>query len=150
VVTGERYRCDPAQLIAALTEPELLARYQEAVAAEVPSLADNALLGHLRRLLRWAAQAQTGGFAALARVQPAEADALLSDVFAVATWQGWPLPIQLLESGLAEVAGLPRGLLGQDPGGEGASVWVLDHATVLLARARSAGTQALWHQRVVG
>lgn len=140
-----RYRTDPAALIDALGSEPLLRRYLAAQEAELPSLADRTLSAHLRRLNGLAAQALVVGVTILAKRDAAHADALLSDVFAVATWHGWELPAEALGEDEVEVAGLPRGLLGADPGHEGASVWVLDHATVALARARQSG-EADWHE----
>lgn len=132
------YRTEPARLIEALGDAELVRRYRAALAAELPGLADRRLLSHLRRLDRSAAEVLMGGLTQLARREPAAADALLTDLFAVATWHGWELPATPLGEAEADPPGSPGGLLGADPGGEGARLWLLDHATVALARARQA------------
>lgn len=140
-----RYRTDPAALIEELGSERILRLYLAAQEAELPSLADRTLNAHLRRLGALAAQALGLGITTLAKRDAAHADALLSDIFAVATWHGWELPLAPLGEDEVEVDGLPRGLLGSDPGHEGAGVWVLDHATVALARNRQSG-EADWHE----
>lgn len=141
----ERYRTDPAALIAALSAPAMLRRYLDAQEAELPALADRQMTAFLRRMGRLAGEAMGDGLTLLARRDPAAADALLSDLFAVATWQRWDIPAERLADGEVAVDGLPRGLLGADTSGEGAALWVVDHATVALARLRQAG-EADWRE----
>jgi hypothetical protein len=136
------WRIDPASLIAALTTPETLARYQDAVAEEIPGLADRALLKHLRRMTTLAARALAGGFDELARDELAAADELLSDLLAVGTYRGWELPLDALGEREVAVESLPRGLLGADQGVESARVWLLDRSLLALARSREAGEAA--------
>jgi hypothetical protein len=143
-VIAQRFRTEPAALIAALTAPELVQRWSDAVAAELPSLADRRLLVHLRRLLAVVRQAQTDGFAIVARRDPAAADELLTDLFAVARWQGWELPLTPLPDAELDPTGRPRGLLGADPGRDGAGVWILDPSTIAFARLRDSGDEAEW------
>ena len=138
----ETFRTDPATLIAALSEPALLQRYLDAQQVELPSLADRGMTAFLRRMGALAAEAQGVGVTMLARRDPAQADALLTDLFAVATWHGWELPVERLGETDAEVG--VRGLLGADVAADGATLWLIDHATVALARARQAG-EADWH-----
>jgi hypothetical protein len=140
----QHFRTDPAGLIAALTAPELVQRWSDTVAAELPSLADRRLLVHLRRLLVSAKQAQSSGFNVLSRRDPAASDELLTDLFAVARWQGWELPVTPLPDAEFDPAGRPRGLLGADPGRDGAGLWVVDHATIAFARQRESGDEAEW------
>ena len=141
----ERYRTDPAALVATLSEPAMLQRYLEAQQAELPSLADRQLTAFLRRLGTAAAQAMGLGVTVLARRDAALADALLTDLFAVATWQRWELPVERLGEAEVGIDGAQRGLLGADVAQDGASLWVIDHATVALARLRQAG-EADWHE----
>ena len=138
----ETFRTDPATLIAALSEPALLQRYLDAQQAELPSLADRDMTAFLRRMAALAGEALGTGMTALARRDAAHADALLTDLFAVATWHGWELPIERL--GEAEAEPEARGLLGADVATDGATLWLIDHATIALARARQAG-EADWH-----
>lgn len=138
----ETFRTDPATLIASLSEPALLQRYLDAQQAELPSLADRGMTAFLRRLGAQAVEAQAVGMTMLARRDPVQADALLTDLFAVATWHGWDLPIQRLGEADADVG--VRGLLGADTATDGATLWLIDHATVALARMRQAG-EADWH-----
>ena len=135
-----RYRTDLPSLVAALTAPELLARYLDTAAGELAGLADAAQVRHVRRMTGLAGQAQ-GGFDLVARRDPPAADALLTELFAVATWHGWELPIADLGAEETDIDGLPRGLLGCDPGG-GAGLWQLDATTVGLARHLEADRSA--------
>lgn len=138
----ETFRTDPATLIAALSEPDLLQRYLDVQQVELPSLADRGMTAFLRRMGALAAEAQGVGVTMLARRDPAQADALLTELFAVATWHGWELPIERLGEAEAEVG--VRGLLGADIATDGATLWLIDHAIVALARQRQAG-EADWH-----
>ncbi len=141
----ETFRTDPAMLIAALSDPAMLQRYVAAQETELPSLADRQLSVFLRRLGSLATQAQVIGLTVLAKRDAVWADALLTDLFAVATWHHWDLPIARLGEAEVMVEGAQRGLLGADPVGEGATLWVLDHATIALARMRQSG-DADWHE----
>jgi hypothetical protein len=134
----ERFRTHPPELVEALVAPEALARYAALATSELEVCADPALSAHLRRMLRLAAQAAGTGLPTLAGASRGEADALLSELLAVLTWAGHPLPLEPLGEAEADPAGLPRGLLGADEAGAGAGVWLLDGATVGLARWRGA------------
>lgn len=131
------FRTDPASLVAALTEPAMLARYQQQVADELPSLADPTLVKALRRLAATAQHAIMRGFEEVARTDLPSADELLTDVFAVATWHGWELPIEDHGEQDLPLDGLPRGLLAADANPEGAHLWMIDGTSVALARARN-------------
>jgi hypothetical protein len=130
------------ELVAALTDAAMLARYQEAVAEELPSLADRGLAKHLRRMSTLASRALGSGIEALAQEDVASADELLSDLLAVATFRGWELPLEPLGERELAVEDLPRGLLAADRAADSARVWVIDHETVALARAREVGEVA--------
>jgi len=136
------YRTDPASLVAFLTDSETLARYQDAMVTEVKSLADRALVKHIKRMSTLASAAQAHGFDALARVDLAGADELLTDVFAVATWHAWELPAENLGEQEIAVEDLPRGLLAADVGTESAHLWMLDGTTIAMSRARVCGDEA--------
>lgn len=138
-VRCERYRADLPALLAALTARPLLERYSALQAEELPWLAERALADHIRRCLRVAAELLAEDLASVARRDRAALDALLTDLFAVATWQGWALPVERLDDAELEVGDLPLGLLGADEGREGASLWLLDATTVALARQRQPG-----------
>ncbi len=133
------YRIDPATLVAALTDAEILHRYQAHITDEMPSLAEREQVKHLRKLVGVAAHAVVEGFEEVARRDLANADELLSDVFAVATYHAWPLPAENTGDREVDVDGLPRGLLGADLNPESASLWLLDGTTLALARARVVG-----------
>lgn len=136
------YRIDPPSLVAALTEPVLLARYQEQTAEEVRSLADRALLRHLKRMSTLASQVMAHGFETVARHDLEGADALLTELFSVATWHGWALPIEDLGTQDLPVEDLPRGLLAADATPDNARLWLLDGRTLALSRDRAAGEEA--------
>jgi hypothetical protein len=136
------YRIDPPTLVAALTDAEVLARYQANVGDEVPSLADRAMVVHLRRMSTLASRVVVDGFERVAEQDPAAADALLTDLFAVATYRGWEVPAEALGERELAVEGLPRGLLGADAAPDGAQLWLIDQETVALARSREADDQA--------
>lgn len=141
----ETFRTDPPALCAALGEPALLTRYLAAQEAELPSLADRQMTAFVRRMGALASHALGLGLTVLAKRDVVQADALLTDLFAVATWHGWELPVERLVEQDVEVAGSQRGLLGADVAVDGAGLWLLDHATVALARQRQAG-DADWHE----
>ncbi len=135
----EQYRTDPATLIEALGDQAMLRQYLAAQEAELAVLADRQLTGFVRRLGALASQAMAVGITVLAKRDAVHTDALLTDVFAVATWHRWDLPIERLGEAETEIAAVPRGLLGADVASEGAGLWVLDHAIVALARQRVSG-----------
>ena len=136
------YRIDPPSLVAALTDEAVLARYQANISDEIPSLADRPLIAHLKRMSTSASRAQADGFDRFAEADPAAADSLLSDLFAVATYHHWPLPAQYLGEEEMPVDGIPRGLLGADTAPEGARLWQIDDETIALARSREAADAA--------
>ncbi len=133
------YRTDPPTLVAALTDGDLLARYQAWLGEEVKSLGDRSLLAHLKRLSTYASRAQAHGFDLLARNDLQAADELLTDLLAVATWNRWDLPLEEHGEQDLPVDDLPRGILGADQSPENARVWLLDGTTIALARSREAG-----------
>jgi hypothetical protein len=132
------FRIDPPTLVATLTEGGFLARYLADLGSELPGLADRGMVSHLRRMSTLASRVLASGLERLAAEDPASADALLSDLFAVATYRGWALPAHAL--GLRELAveALPRGLLGADQAADGARIWLVDPETLALARTREA------------
>jgi hypothetical protein len=108
----------------------------------LPSCADRALITHLRQLDAVANKVRTAGFDAVAAQDPAAADALLSDLLAVATYDRWDVPAEHLGEDDLPVDGLPRGILAADGSKEGAKVFVLDEQTIAIARERAAGEVA--------
>ncbi|MBA3845944.1 MAG: hypothetical protein H0X45_04795 [Planctomycetes bacterium] len=137
------YRVDVPTLLAALSADEMIERYARNLADELPSLADRSLAQLLRRFARIAGQAMAGGFDALAASDRANADALLTDIFAVATWHRWEIPAESTGEQDLPVDELPRGLLGADVSTGGASLWLIDDQTVALARARAVDRAAV-------
>lgn len=132
------YHVDQPSLLTALTDEAFITRYQGAIGDELPSLADRGLVRFLRKQTTLATRALTDGFDRLAEQDTAAADGLLTDLFAVATWHGWELPIESLGERELPVEELPRGLLGADTAIDGAKLWVIDHETIALSRDREA------------
>lgn len=132
------YHIDQPSLLTALTDEALMAKYQSTIGDEIPSLADRALIRFLRKQVTLATRALSEGFDRLAEQDTAAADELLTDLFAVATWHGWELPIESLGERDLPVEEIPRGLLGADTSSDGAKLWVIDHETIALSRDRVA------------
>lgn len=132
------YHIDQPSLLTALTDEALIAKYQSTIGDEIPSLADRALIRFLRKQITLATRALSQGFDRLAEQDTAAADELLTDLFAVATWHGWELPIESLGERDLPVEEIPRGLLGADTASDGAKLWVIDHETIALSRDRIA------------
>ena len=132
------YHIDQPSLLTALTDEALMAKYQSTIGDEIPSLADRALISFLRKQVTLATRALSEGFDRLAEQDTAAADELLTDLFAVATWHGWELPIESLGERDLPVEEIPRGLLGADTSSDGAKLWVIDHETIALSRDRVA------------
>jgi hypothetical protein len=137
-----RYRTDLPGLVAVLTSSETLQRYQEALAEEHKITAERAMADFQRRMSLLASRALAHGFDTLARHDRVVADALLTDLFAVATYHHWELPIEDLGESDLDISDLPRGLLGVETLGEGASLWQLDGSTIAFARCRAASDEA--------
>lgn len=138
MIRCECFHGDLPALIAALTDPDLISRWQDAAAAELPRLADRRLAEHLRALDRVAAMLRTEGIDIVAQRDPAAADAWLTDAVAVATWHRWELPLESLGERDLAIEGLPRGLIAADRSRDGAGLWVIDETTIALARWREA------------
>ncbi len=134
----ECFHTDLPTLIAALTDVDLVSRWQDAAAAELPRLADRRLAEHIRALDAIAARIRSEGIDMVAQHDPSAADAWLTDAVAVATWNHWELPVQSLGERELAVEGIPRGLIAADRSREGAGLWVIDDATIALARWREA------------
>ena len=132
------YHIDQPSLLTALTDEALITKYQSTIGDEIPSLADRALIRFLRKQITLATRALSEGFDRLAEQDTAAADELLTDLFAVATWHGWELPIESLGERDLPVEEIPRGLLGADTASDGAKLWVIDHETIALSRDRIA------------
>jgi hypothetical protein len=132
------FRIDPPALVAALTDGAFLARYLADIGDELPGLADRGMVAHLRRMSTLASRVLATGLERLAAEDPVSADALLSDLVAVATYRGWALPAVPLGLRELSVEALPRGLLGADQAADGARLWLVDPETLALARTREA------------
>ncbi len=132
------YRVDQPSLMAALTDENLLSRYQNTISDELPSLADRGLVRFLRKQSTLVSRAISEGFDRLAEEDVAAADSLLTDIFAVATYHNWFLPLESLGEKDLPVEELPRGLLSADVSVDGAKLWVIDQETIALTRDREA------------
>jgi hypothetical protein len=132
------YRVDQPSLMVALTDEAVLTRYQNALSDELPSLADRGLVRFLRKQSTLVSRALSDGFDRLAEQDIAAADALLTDIFAVATYHNWFLPLESLGERELPVEELPRGLLSADVSTQGAKLWVIDVETIALCRDREA------------
>ncbi|MCK6488509.1 MAG: hypothetical protein L6R48_09305 [Planctomycetes bacterium] len=137
------FRAEVPVLVAALSAPALLARYQGELAEERAISAERSLAEHLQRMSRLAGQAVAEGFEVLARDDRAGADLLLTDLFAVATWRGWELPVEALGGQELDAAGLVAGLLASGTVAEGAALYHLDAGTLALVRGRAAAGEVL-------
>jgi len=135
------YRVDQPSLMAALTDEALLTRYQSTIGDELPSLADRGLVRFLRKQSTSVSRALSDGFDRLAEQDIAAADSLLTDIFAVATYHDWFLPLEQLGERDLPVEELPRGLLSADISTDGAKLWVIDQDTIALTRDREADEQ---------
>jgi hypothetical protein len=124
--------------MAALTDEALLTRYQTTIGDELPSLADRGLVRFLRKQSTLVSRALSEGFDRLAEQDIVAADGLLTDLFAVATYHGWFLPLEALGERDLPVEELPRGLLSADMSTDGAKLWVIDVDTIALTRDREA------------
>lgn len=132
----EHYRADSTELLNRLAEGELLARYVQALEAEAGSLAEAPQLAFGRRMLGLVARLGAEGVEQVASTDRAGLDALLTDVFALATWHRWPLPVEPLPPGEVDLEHAQRGLLGAETEGQGAVLYVIDEQTVALRRSR--------------
>ncbi len=135
------YRVDQPSLMAALTDEALLTRYQSTIGDELPALADRGLVRFLRNQSTLVSRALSDGFDRLAEQDIAAADSLLTDIFAVATYHNWFLPLEALGERDLPVEELPRGLLSADISTDGAKLWVIDEDTIALTRDREADEQ---------
>ena len=132
----ERYRADSAGLLAALVDADTLGRYSATLEAAGGSQAEAGQVAFTRRMLGMVARIGAEGVDGLARDDRAGLDALLTDIFAVATWHRWPLPVARLDPGETDLDRAQRGLLGAEAEPQGAALYVLDEETVALRRWR--------------
>lgn len=132
----ECYRCDTAALMAHLLSAETLSAYSAFIEADDGSQAEAGQLAFGRRMLSVVAKIGAHGVEGVASQERSALDALLTDCFAVASYQGWDLPVESL--GVQEVAteGLQRGLLGAENDAHGAGLFLIDEATIGLRRSR--------------
>jgi hypothetical protein len=132
------YRVDQPSLIAELTDEAILQRYQSYLGDELPSLADRGLVRFIRKQSTVVSRVLAEGFDRVAEQDVAAADALLTDIFAVATYFQWRIPLEPLGERDLPLDDLPRGLLSADTSSDGAKLWVIDEDTIALSRDREA------------
>jgi len=142
----ECYRGDSAEVMASLLDGRLLEAYAEYIHRNSGNHAEAGQLGFDKRMLRLLARLGAEGVDGVASNDRAGLDALLTDCFAVATWQRWPLPIEPAGTRTVEVAELQRGLLGSEREGQGAALYLIDEGTIGLRRSRDDDTLALREQ----
>lgn len=135
-------RVEPARLVDALIAPEQLQRYAEAMQHEQSGVAERPMLRFLKQMQAIAARLAAEGRERIEETDPAALDALLTDVLALATWHGWPLPGKDLGERECDLAGARRGLLGADDSEGGARAYVLEDDLVAVVRSREAGDAA--------
>jgi hypothetical protein len=140
----ERYRCNRNELLDALAGHEHIMAWMAQAEEEPAGLVDRPLLEHLGRCKRTAQQLLTAGLEFLMAQDQEATDLLLTDCFACGTWSGWALPVEKLESIEDEEApeDCPRGLLGTDQVGSGATIWQVADNEVWLSRNRKAPSEA--------
>lgn len=136
------FQGDPATVAKALADSVVVASWQAHTASELPSLADGRLIAHLKRLVQIASGIQTIGLAGVQASDAAGVDAWLSDAFALATWEGWDLPVTRLGKREVDLAERPRGLFGVDSSTDGVTLVVIDTDVIALGRNREADERA--------
>ena len=124
-------------LVAALVNDAVIAPYLAEIERELPGLAEQSLRDHLRSMHALVTQIGVKGFEQAKQDEPAAIDGLLTDMLAVATWHGWPLPLEDLGMHDKDVALARLGLLGYAELGNGAAVYCWDDGLIGLARDRS-------------
>ena len=136
MIACEMFRCD-GDLVSALLDPSMTNAYTSALEQEVHQLAEQSLRDHLRQMHRVLAALGAAGVDACRAQMPAELDALLTDIFAVASWHGWQLPVEHLGQHRKDLSQAQRGLLGYDASTGGAELYRCDETLVALVRDRS-------------
>ncbi len=130
------YRVESREyLLSCLVSSPMLHAYQQYLTEERASLVDAALIRHLEHLRQALQRLMLEGLSACSGSHLGDIDQVLTDIFAVATWNGWQVPV--LPPTLHTLPE-PRpacGLLASGEVGSGAHVWF--HANhIFLSRDR--------------
>lgn len=137
----ECFRADIPDVIAALTDAANIEKWRASVVDELPRTADRGLAEHLRSLDKTASHLLVHGLDVVAAQDVAALDAWLTDMFAVATWNNWPIPVTKLGEIEASIENLPRGLLAADVSRQGAGLWLVTDDHIALARWRESSIE---------
>ena len=127
-----------------LSSEGVIARYLEESGLELGSLVEEPLVKHIRCLHVTVRQIQTQGFTAACERDRGMVDALLTDIFAWATFQQWrDLPVAIGEEGELPLEVVQRGLLGADMADQGALLFIPEGNVIALCRQREPTAQEL-------
>lgn len=139
ILPAECFTADRAELVRALTTAPVLDRYRAWLDIDLATQAE----ADQQQLVRQhqAAIMLLGASDPMTSREPT-VDALLTDILAVATWEGWPLPLRDQMAGEVDIGAFPHGLLGLVSAGEGAVLCDLGDDRWALVRARNVGEQA--------
>jgi hypothetical protein len=137
MVACDCFRADSTALLNHLVDGSLLARYADWLQASNASQAEATQVAFSRRMLELVTRLGAEGMEGVAAHDRAGLDALLTDVFATATWHRWPLPIEAIGSREIDPERAQRGLLGSECEAHGAVLYVVDEDTVALRRSRN-------------
>ncbi len=147
MVSCDCFRADSTDLLNHLAEGSLLSRYVEWLQASNAYQAEATQIAFSRRMLELVSRLAAEGVEGVAANDRASLDALLTDVFATATWHRWPLPVEALGSREIDPDQVQRGLLGAEREDQGAVLYVVDEETVALRRSRDNSTVELREDR---
>jgi len=144
------FRGEREPLLAKLLDAELLDRYGQYLQEQSGALAEPALATYVKQMQAMVARLASVGVDEVRSEDPAGLDALLTDCFAVATWNDWDLPVRDVGEDDCELDGAQRGLLGYDDSEGGAELYVLGDDRIALCRAREVGGGSDLRQHGVG
>jgi hypothetical protein len=119
----EVYVGDPAAVINVLVSAENLNRYVAWLEHDAGSQAEASQHAMARHMTGMVSRIGAEGLEAVAAADRPAIDALLTDVFAVATWHGWALPVTPEADSEVSLDGWQRGLLGADANQHGAVLY---------------------------
>lgn len=132
---------DSQRVIDCLLSAETIHAYHLQTESEFAQIVEPSLMRHLRIMQQTAQQIMSGGVELVIAQERSSVDLLLTELFALATWHGWPLPVKAQGEKVLPPS-LPRsGLLGTDARGDGAVLW-LDQGVIYLSRSRMVSDQA--------
>ena len=127
------------ELVSALASPDIQRRYAEALDQELPHIVEPGLKQFNRQQRQRVDELAMYGYDAQLQQAPQQLDELLTDCFAIATWNRWPLPVKHLGQEPCQMTEQVQGLLGNQVSPQGASVFCFDNQRIALVRQRVAG-----------